>query len=89
MRASLPPTSNGSRRTATIRSAYLDRAFHAGQVAAENHELVAADPGGQVAGPHHGPQARRHHADHLVTGRVAERVVHLLEAVEVNVDHAD
>ena len=47
-------------------------------------ELVAAQPGHRVAAPQHLAQARPHLAQQQVAGVVAERVVDLLEAVEVD-----
>ena len=52
-------------------------------VGQQDGELVAAQPGEDLAGPQRGLQARADLAQQLVTGVVAEAVVDLLEAVEV------
>jgi hypothetical protein len=49
----------------------------------EHRELVAAETPEHVAGAEHRLQPRRHHAQQVVSGRVAEGVVHLLELVQV------
>lgn len=46
-------------------------------------ELVAADPGDGVDGPHRGRQPRRHRPQHVVAGDVAVHVVDRLEPVDV------
>ena len=53
----------------------------------DDRELVAAQPGRRVLGSHAPEQALRGRAQQLVARRVAERVVHVLEAVEVDQDH--
>ena len=50
---------------------------------AQHHELVAAEPGDEVAGPHHGTEALGHLDQELVPGVVAEAIVDQLEAVEI------
>ena len=49
----------------------------------QNRELVAAQPGNGVALAQRGAQARRDRLQHPVAGVVAERVVDVLEVVEV------
>ena len=49
----------------------------------DDGELVAAQPRHCVGGAHAGEQPLRHCAQQRIAGRVAERIVHLLEAVEV------
>ena len=63
----------------------------AGLVAGVEHdrELVPAEPRERVAGPQRLLQARADLAQHLVAGRVPERVVELLEAVEVDQQQRD
>ena len=55
----------------------------------EDRELVAAQPGRRVLGPYAAEQALRGRAQQLVARRVAERVVDVLEPVEVDQDHRD
>ena len=50
----------------------------------EHHELVAAEPADRVAGPDRGREPGRDRAQQLVAGLVPERVVDLLEVVEVD-----
>ena len=54
-----------------------------------DRELVAAEPRERVAGPQRLLQARADLAQDLVAGVVAERVVELLEAVEVDQQQRD
>ena len=63
----------------------VDRLRHADDVTQDDHELVAADAGDQVAGPHVGVQAFGHLDQQFVAVAVSERVVDQLEAVEVEV----
>ena len=58
------------------------------QARADEHELVAAEPGEQVAGARDVADPARHLAEHLVAGGVPERVVDELEVVEVEVERA-
>ena len=60
--------------------------FDAGQ---QHRELVAAEAGHRVTGAQHPAQPDRDLHQHRVAGGVPERVVHLLEAVEVDQQHAD
>ena len=55
----------------------------------QHHELVAADPVGAVGRAHRRVQALGKGADPRVAGLVAERVVDLLQAVEVEHDDAE
>ena len=55
---------------------------------AEHHELVAADAGDEIARSQIGLQHARGMHQHGVAGGVAERVVDLLEAVEVEMQQA-
>ena len=59
------------------------------QAGQDDRELVAAQPADGVAGADGGPEPRGHLAEQLVTGRVAERVVDLLEPVQVAEQHAE
>jgi hypothetical protein len=52
----------------------------------EDDELVSSHPPNGIALPHHTGQARGDRAQQLVTGRMTERVVDLLEAVDVDVE---
>ena len=55
----------------------------------QHHELVAAPTRHRVALPHRGPQPLRHLSEQHVAFVVAEAVVHVLEAVEVDEEHGD
>src|SRR6185369_8080277 len=50
----------------------------------EHDELVAAEPRDRVGLAQRGRESRRDRTEETVTGFVAERVVHLFEAVEVD-----
>ena len=50
----------------------------------EHHELVAAEPRHEILGPQHLAQPFGHRAQQLVAAGMAERVVDLLELVEVD-----
>ena len=54
----------------------------------EDDELVAAEPPDRLAAPQHGFEPGADRAEELIAGGVAERVVDLLEAVEVDEQHA-
>ena len=54
-----------------------------GDVLQQHAELVAADARDEVVAAHAGAQARGDHLQQRVADVVAERVVHLLEVVEV------
>ena len=60
--------------------------FDAGE---QHRELVAAEAGDRVTGAQHPAQPDRDLHQHRVAGSVPERVVHLLETVEVDQQHAD
>ncbi len=53
----------------------------------DHREFVAAEPRHQVAAAQRVRQPQRHVADQLVADRMAERVVDVLEMVEVDVEH--
>ena len=55
--------------------------FDAGE---QNRKLVAAEAGDRVTAPHHPAQPQRDLHQHGVAGAMPERVVHLLESVEVD-----
>ena len=57
------------------------------QVRAEQHELVAAEAGEQVAGSQRVPQPLRDGHEQVVTRGVTEAVVDQLEVVEVDEEH--
>ena len=84
----MPPTPN--ERSSAARSRRPVGAG-AGLVAGVEHdrELVAAEPRERVALPQRLLQARADLAQHLVARRVPERVVELLEAVEVDQQQGD
>ena len=56
------------------------------EVLAQHRELVAAEPGGGVAGPQQGGEPMCELDQHGVTRSMAELVVHRLEAVEVEIE---
>ncbi len=60
-----------------------------GEICAEHHELVATEPAGEIRPPEHRLQPHRGGGEQLVAGRVAERVVDLLEVVEVDEQHRE
>jgi hypothetical protein len=60
-----------------------------GQVGEHHGELVAADARHRVCGAHHALHALRHLAKQRVARRVAEPVVHQLEVVQVDEQHAE
>ena len=66
---------------------HLDHGAGVGRVLEEHRELVAAEPGGGVAGAQAAAQAVGHRAEELVAGAVAEAVVDELEVVEVDEGH--
>jgi len=53
-------------------------------VAAEDHELIAAEPRHIVSWPQRAPEASRNDAQHLVAGVMTESVVHRLESIEID-----
>ena len=55
----------------------------------QQRELVAAEPGEEVLAAHHALQATRDLREEQVADAVTERVVHDLEAVDVEVEDAD
>ena len=59
------------------------------EVLDDDHELVAAEPGQEVGVAQRGGERRAHALQELVADPVAERVVDVLEAVEVDEQHAD
>ena len=61
----------------------------AGVLTRKHRELVAAEPRHEPLGSDHLPQPRSEIAQHLIAEVVAERVVDLLEAVEVEQHHAE
>jgi hypothetical protein len=66
-----------------------DRQLRVLEVVADDAELVTAEAGDRVAGAQALDQPRGEHAQELVAGTVAERVVDELEAVEVDEQHRD
>ena len=61
--------------------------FPVADVLADDDELVAGQAADGVVGPDHGPEPFRDRQEHAVAGRVAERVVDQLEAVEIGEEH--
>ena len=64
-----------------------ERLTFAGDVGEQHGELVAAEPGDDAALRQHLLDARADHAQQRVAGLVPERVVDLLEPVEVDQQH--
>ena len=58
-----------------------------GRTLQQHRELVAAQPGHEVAGPHDALEALRREREDLVPGGVTEGVVHGLDLVEVDQQH--
>ena len=70
----------------------LGAAFHVGQGGDVRHhhdELVAAEPAQRVRAAQRLPHPFRHADQNFVAGAVAQRVVHPLEVVQVDDEHAD
>ena len=85
--SSRPPASIGSDSAAPMRSAIVERLGVGRDAGHEHGEVVAGEaPGGRVGGQH-ALQARADADEHLVAGAVAEAVVELAEAVEVDEQH--
>ena len=80
---------NGPVNAATIRSANTSTASAVRRVVDEQRELVAAEPRGGVGRAHRRRQPPGHRRQQLVAGAVAHRVVHDLEVVQVDEEHAD
>jgi hypothetical protein len=53
----------------------------------DDGELVAAEPGDEIAGPDAFLEARGHRFEQLVADHVSERIVDALEFVDVDVEH--
>ena len=53
----------------------------------DDGELVAADAGDEIVAADGVGEPLRHRADQLVADRMAERIVDVLEVVEVDVEH--
>ena len=79
--SSIPSTVKRSDSASAIRSPAPSAAPAPGQ---QHRELVAAEPGDVVAGAQRGADPRPELGQHAVAGVVAERVVELLEVVEVD-----
>ena len=74
---------SGLRSVASVRSA-ISRAASVLGAGQQDHELVAADACERVGRPEQRLEARADRLQQQIAGRVAERVVDLLEAVEVD-----
>ena len=68
--------------------AAAEAAASSSALSSSSRELVAAEAAHDRAAPGGGCQALTHRAQHSVAGGMAVSVVHLLEAVEVEGDHA-
>ena len=85
---SRPGRTNGSVERADHPGGERLHLRHAGQVLAQEHELVAVHAGERVARPDHAGQPLGDGAQHLVADLVAVGVVDRLELVEVDEQHA-
>ena len=88
-RHSWPRSENGSDSTSSSRWAKSLRSAFARHVLGEHDELVAAEPRRGVGGTNGVHDPLRHDLEHLVAGEVPERVVDVLEAVEIDEEHRD
>ena len=77
------------RASSQIRSATSIAGRRVVDAGEHDRELVAAHPGDEVAGPDAAAQAAATRDEELVAGVVAEAVVHVLEAVEVEEQHRE
>ena len=68
---------------------HLHGGANAVEVLADHHELVAAQPGHGVGGPHRVLETRRQRREELIAGSVPERVVDELEVIEIEQDDGD
>ena len=84
-----PRTTNGRSSAPVQPQRELDGGAAVGQVAQQHGELVAAEPRERVAAPERAAQPLGDVAQQPVAVVVAERVVDLLEAVEVDQQQAD
>ena len=82
-----PCTVNGSPSTSATRPAMRLGLRRGLQVGADDHELVAAGASRHVAVAEHAVEPAGEVHEELVAGGVAHRVVHELEAVEVQEQH--
>ena len=87
MKTSRPATRNGSLIDGDDPLADHGRGLDR-RVVQQRRELVAAEPGGGVAGPYATAQPPRDQREQLVPGVVAEAVVDRLEPVQVDEEHA-
>ena len=79
----MPSRWNGSLSTARIRSAASSAPPASAHVGEQHGELVAAEPGDGVLGPHRAGQPVGGDLEQPVAGVVAQGVVDLLEPVQV------
>ena len=85
-----PSTWNGCSSAARIRSsACVEVGLRIGELAHEDAELVAAEPRDRVAAAQHRLEPAGELDEQQVAVAVAERVVDLLEAVEVHQQHRE
>ena len=83
------PNANGWSNTARRRPREREHVVDAGDVVADDGELVAAEPRQAIARAQDPREAARRGREQLVAGLVAEAVVHDLEVVDVEQDEAD
>ena len=84
-----PSTANGSSSACRSFARNRERAFGASDLGQEDGELVAAEAGDGVAGAQRRLQPRAELLEQQIATLVAERVVDLLEAVEIEQHHGD
>ena len=85
--SSRPPASIGCASAAPIRSAIVERLAVGGDARHEHREVVAGEPPGGGFGGQHADEPRADADEDLVARAVAEAVVELAEAVEVDEQH--
>ena len=86
---SWPARSNGSASVARILSARATTSAACAGLRLHEHELVATQPGQGVGGADRGADPLGDGAQQPVAGGMAQRVVDVLEAVEVEQQHRD
>ena len=84
---SLPWTASGALMASRMRSRPARRGSLTRPAGEQHRELVAAETRDGVVDTHGGAQARTDLDEHLVPGGMSERVVDLLESVEVEEQH--
>ena len=79
----LPADGHGTGESGAEAVGHADEIVRLAEVVHEHRELIAAEVGQRVLGPHAGGEASRHRGQEVVSREVAEAVVDALEPVEV------